>query len=162
MLNLMQKTSDKSQDQEAKANYFNINAEGLLLREAHDICEELKMMQRVYDQQTHVTEEFRKALANLSTQMHSRESNVHLEIRTSNPPGDFVVEKRIVETKNDTGTVSGKWNHVPMESIGKVNDLLEELGHRKWELQDLERAAKDVSDQVSCRVQMHYFMFFLK
>lgn len=39
--------SNKHTDREARANYFNINSEVLLLREALDICEELKMMQRI-------------------------------------------------------------------------------------------------------------------
>lgn len=107
------------------------------------------MMQRVYDQQIHVTKEYRKALINASNQVISQESTLHLEIHTKDPRGETFVEKSILESRMNTGNFPERKNKVPRESITKVDDLLEQLEARKWELEDLERSAKEVSDQVS-------------
>lgn len=47
---------------------LNINPEGVLLREAHDIMDELKMMRRVYAQQLDVVTDFLKHLQDLHDQ----------------------------------------------------------------------------------------------
>ena len=44
---------------------LNINPEGVLLREAHDIMDELRMMRRIYDQQLSVATDFLKHLQDL-------------------------------------------------------------------------------------------------
>jgi hypothetical protein len=47
---------------------LNINPEGVLLREAHDIMDELRMMRRIYDQQLGVVTDFFKHLKDLHDQ----------------------------------------------------------------------------------------------
>ena len=50
---------------------LNINPEGVLLREAHDIMDELRMMRRIYDQQLGVVKDFFKHLKDLHEQGNS-------------------------------------------------------------------------------------------
>lgn len=50
--------------------YLNINPEGELLRETHDIIEEVRMMAHIFTEQLHVVEQFSTHLQNL----HDKES----------------------------------------------------------------------------------------
>lgn len=60
-------SSDHQQaDFEATARkYLNINPEGELLRETHDIIEELRMMSHIFNEQLHVVDQFTNHLKNL-------------------------------------------------------------------------------------------------
>lgn len=44
--------------EESARIYLDVNPEGMLLREAHDIMDELRMMARIFFRQLRVTEHF--------------------------------------------------------------------------------------------------------
>lgn len=69
-------SSDHQQaDFEATARrYLNINPEGDLLRETHDIVEELRMMSHIFNEQLHVIDKFTNHLQNLKEQEEKKET----------------------------------------------------------------------------------------
>lgn len=70
-LNKLSSGDYQQADFEATARkYLNINPEGELLRETHDIIEELRMMAHIFTEQHHVVEQFTTHLQNL----HEKES----------------------------------------------------------------------------------------
>ncbi|KAG4441971.1 hypothetical protein IFR05_002539 [Cadophora sp. M221] len=69
-------SSDHQQaDFEATARkYLNINPEGELLRETHDIIEELRMMSHIFNEQLHVVDQFTNHLKNLREKEEKKET----------------------------------------------------------------------------------------
>jgi len=75
----MHLTDPQKTDIRGKARkYFNINPEGELLREAHDIVDELKMMRRIYEEQLSVIKDFSKHLQEIYDEQHPPLSNDYL------------------------------------------------------------------------------------
>jgi hypothetical protein len=58
--------------EEVARKYLNINPEGKLLKEVHDIIEELRMMMRIYAQQQTVVQDFKEHLITLHEQERKR------------------------------------------------------------------------------------------
>jgi hypothetical protein len=105
-------------------SYLNINPEGELLREIHDISEELRMMTRVYNDQVQVLEEF----------------FIHLEKMwpyDKNSPTNGKQTKEIKAVKAISKSTK--------EAAKKVcNDIM----LRRKQLEDLEKHSEMVSGQV--------------
>jgi hypothetical protein len=54
--------------------YLNINPEGQLLRDAHDILDELRMMGQIFEEQLHISETLSKHLEDLTSKESEKES----------------------------------------------------------------------------------------
>lgn len=118
--------------------YLNVNPEGALLRECQDIIEELRMMSRIFTQQSQVVKDFKKALEKLNERddrMHESESNFNLRtvLEHSDIPG--------LETESH-------YNRVPKTTIVNAGETLEQILERRTEIDELEEAAKRTSQQV--------------
>lgn len=104
---------DRHLDFEATARtYLNINPEGELLKEAHDIIEELRMMSRIYTQQLNVLEDFSRHLENIHQQ---DEKKSPIELR------DIMLDiKNLLGTINSPHSaedpLAGQHNHSPTQS----------------------------------------------
>ena len=150
-------------------SYLNINPEGELLKEAHDIIEELRMMARIYTQQLHVLEDFSRHLENIHQQDEKNSPkklvDVMLEIKnllgTRNAPHS--VEDPLVAQHSQSpiadvalipnGVVGGTDAAMTASSISEstvefAKRVCNNVTVRKRELQDLEESAVSVSDQV--------------
>ncbi|RFU33017.1 hypothetical protein B7463_g3326, partial [Scytalidium lignicola] len=116
--------------------YLNINPEGVLLGEAHDIMDELRMMIRVFVHQLYVAKKFHKSLRSLKER-----------------------EAVVVNSSNDSSTVSSNKPDVkPPErqgsginesTIQNVHDLIENIEGRRHELQDLEENTKQIIEHLN-------------
>jgi len=162
--------SDRQLDFEATArSYLNINPEGELLKEAHDIIEELRMMARIYTQQLNVLEDFSRHLENMHRQ---DEKKSPIELR------DIMLEiKNLLGTRNAPHSaedpLAAQHNHSPAQNgsvvpYGTVNGnsvtpdassisestvefaqrVCNNIKLRRQALQELEENSTAVSDQV--------------
>lgn len=74
-LNKLSATDHQQADFEATARkYLNINPDGELLRETHDIIEELRMMTHIFTEQLHVVDQFKTHLQNLHEKETKKET----------------------------------------------------------------------------------------
>jgi hypothetical protein len=105
-------------------SYLNINPEGELLREIHDISEELRMMTRVYNDQVQVLEEF----------------FIHLEKmlpHDNNSPTNGEKTKEIKAVKA-----------IPKSTKDSAKKVCNDIILRRKQLEDLEKHSEMVSGQV--------------
>ncbi|PVH86274.1 hypothetical protein DL98DRAFT_11413 [Cadophora sp. DSE1049] len=121
--------------------YLDINPEGTILRESHDIAEELQIMIRIYNQQLHVVRDFRKILG-------------HINGESKNETDEMRSIMKFLKYKENPGAKEGERNSygqpdiVPEHTIQEANDTLELLRNRQSEIQDLEDAAVRTSHQL--------------
>ncbi|KAH8803024.1 hypothetical protein F5884DRAFT_888135 [Xylogone sp. PMI_703] len=121
--------------------YLDINPEGVLLREAQDIAEELRIMLRIYNQQYRVVKDLRKALGHMNGESKNERDEIRhlmklLEMWQSRNPN---AADKNPETNE---------KNVPESTIQEANDLLELIRNRQAEIQDLEDAALRTSQQL--------------
>jgi len=175
-LDKLNATGRKTADFEATARaYLNINPEGELLREVHDIIEELRMMARIYTQQLHVLEDFSRHLENMHQQDEKNAPkemvDIMLDIKNllgQQRNGPHVVEDALASHNQSpipNGTVSlltnGDANGIPDENNAAVaasyisektvefsKRVCNNILLRRKELQNLEEHSTSVSDQV--------------
>ncbi|PVH89197.1 hypothetical protein DL98DRAFT_97495 [Cadophora sp. DSE1049] len=95
-------------DFEATARkYLNINPEGELLRETHDIIEELRMMSHIFTEQLHVVEQFTSHLQNLREKEEKKQTtemkmlDVMVEVRK-------LLEERLKKEDDQTDVLSSQ------------------------------------------------------
>jgi len=95
-------------DFEATARkYLNINPEGELLRETHDIIEELRMMGHIFTEQLHVIEQFTTHLKNLREKEEKKQTtemkmlDVMFEVRK-------LLEERFKQKDDSTDSASSR------------------------------------------------------
>lgn len=110
-LNKLSSSDHEEADFEATARkYLNINPEGELLRETHDIIEELRMMSHIFAEQHHVVEQFTSHLQNLREKEekgkdeHSNETKM-LEVMTAVRK---LLEERFKKEDNQEGDMSSQ------------------------------------------------------
>lgn len=107
--------------------YLNINPGGALLREAQDIDEELRMMMRIYSQQLRAMEAFRKTLRRLYKQpTQANGDRVNIQIQAG----------------------SGH-RLAPDPDLEFVDNVVEQIGNRKLEIEELALAAERTCTEVS-------------
>lgn len=76
-LDKLSESDRKAMDLESTARkYLNINPEGKLLKEVHDIIEELRMMMRIFAQQKTVADDFAEHLRTLHDQERKHNLNM--------------------------------------------------------------------------------------
>ena len=121
-----------SADQEVVRTYLNINPEGALLNEIQDIMEELRMMSRIFNQQSQVVKEFKKALEKLA------------DLETSQQQPHKLVEK----LPRTISRVSLTQPSIPQVTIADAGDLINMISDRIAEIGELEEAAEHTSGQV--------------
>ena len=111
----MHLTDPQKTDIRGKARkYFNINPEGELLREAHDIVDELKMMRRIYEQQLSVIKDFSKHLQEIYDEQHPPPSDDHLLEglkRLFAAPGSFNGSPLSPNLRNGNVSQNGGWQN---------------------------------------------------
>ncbi|KAF7533567.1 hypothetical protein G7054_g6956 [Neopestalotiopsis clavispora] len=121
-----------------------INPEGIVLKEAQDIVEELMIMKRVYCEQLKVAKEFMRHL----THPHGRHAAMS---------GDaLLINKFISELKKTMAKDTEDDDHEPLdletrideESVHEAHDLIELLHARLEEITDLEEAAMRACTQL--------------
>ncbi|TGO28752.1 hypothetical protein BPAE_0023g00170 [Botrytis paeoniae] len=130
--------------------YLNINPEGLLLREAHDIIEELRMMSRINLQQLQVTQVFSKALETI---------NGHVE-PTQEMAGLLSLMLKELQKQNSSDS-KGITNDSPAEdsstkvkkvmikhTIHRSLDLVHTISNHQSELHQLEDSAREIAEQL--------------
>lgn len=117
--------------------YLDVNPEGDLLRECHDIIDELRMMQRIYHQQLEVVKHFSKMLNDLYTDSLSRSpSTNNLSNATNSMNGTLHLN-------------ASPHRSIPKNTLGRAKELEVEIKSRFTELTDLEDIAQDVTTHVS-------------
>jgi hypothetical protein len=179
-LDKLNATGRKVADFEATArSYLNINPEGELLREVHDIIEELRMMARIYTQQLHVLEDFSRHLENMHQQDEKNAPkklvDVMLEIKNLLGPrlaphsaeDPLAAQHNQSPTQNGTtrlitnGVINGVANredaavtasYISESTVEFAKRVCNNILLRRKELQDLEEHSISVSDQVRCRL----------
>ncbi|RYP76729.1 hypothetical protein DL769_003560 [Monosporascus sp. CRB-8-3] len=126
--------------------YLNINAEGVLLKEAQGIAEELRIMNKVYTEQLNVVKDFKKHLCHLTGKDTTQ--------------GDIAVLKKLLLdiAKNQ---IAGNDEIVPSDDEGarskqkvlevtlhEAEGTLELIKSRQAEIQDLEDSAVRICQQL--------------
>lgn len=140
--------------------HVDINADGLLFREAQNIAEELKIMKRVYSEQLSVTKELKRHLHGPL----GRDDGM----TAARQQGEIVALKRLLEIRmgkgkevgnesNADGTTAivdgsgegGRWMSVALEeTLHEAEDTIELIESRQAEIQDLEDSALWACKQV--------------
>ncbi|KAI9646050.1 hypothetical protein NHQ30_005488 [Ciborinia camelliae] len=139
-------------DPERARIYLNINPEGVLLREAHDIVEELRMMARIHMQQLQVTQIFSKTLESINGQvepMHEMTGLLSLMLQ----------ELQRNNSSNSNGSVTGSSSAIDTtqirankamikQTIDRSVDLVDKISKHHNELQQLEYSAREIAEQL--------------
>lgn len=121
--------------------YLDIKIEGILLREAQDIAEELKIMISIYSKQLAVVKSFQKCLENLNGITKQRSN----PLLTTKMLQEWLNSTKEQATSPQTRTAKP----VSAAEMDFLEDLVEEVEDRKSEIMDLERAALQACQQVS-------------
>lgn len=134
--------------------YLDVNPEGMLLREAHDIMDELRMIGRIYLQQLKVAKHFSKALQDINEQA-SPPTSVELvkdvrttiedinDLRTKTWPdgGARILNGNVKNAKEPK-------KPIPDHTIYRARYLLEDIENRQNELRDLEDNTSEITDHL--------------
>jgi hypothetical protein len=142
--------------EESARIYLDVNPEGMLLREAHDIMDELRMMARIYFQQLRVAKHFSKNLQDLNEQtapLTSKELlqgvNRNLEVMSSRQVGTKLDSDMNPIVPHSDENAARLQRSIPDGTLYRVRNLLEDLEIRLNELQDLEESTKEITEHVS-------------
>lgn len=136
-------------DESSGHRYLDINPEGVILKEAQDIAEELMIMKRVYQEQLKVITDFRRHLSHPSAifQKPSAESDLIqrllVEMQKINARGEG--------TDNPNTTTIDPTLHEG--SMHEAQVLLHHIQARQAEIVDLEESAKLTCDRVCLNFQ---------
>ncbi|KAE9371635.1 hypothetical protein N431DRAFT_441610 [Stipitochalara longipes BDJ] len=141
--------------------YLDVNPEGMLLREAHDIMDELRMMARIYFHQLRVTKHFSKNLHDLNEQEAPLTSKELLQELNRNLEG---INSRQTGAKLDSDMhtivpradkeVARLHRPIPDGTLYRVRSLLEDLEIRLNELQDLEESTKEITEHLKALLDL--------
>ncbi|KAF7897210.1 hypothetical protein EAF00_005438 [Botryotinia globosa] len=130
--------------------YLNINPEGVLLREAHDIIEELKMMSRINLQQLQVTQVFSKALQTINGQVEPMQEITGLlnlmlkELQKKN----FSDSNGLTNDSPAKDTPTKFSKVILKHTIDQSLDLIDTISNHHSELQQLEESAREIAEQL--------------
>ncbi|RAL60755.1 hypothetical protein DID88_009860 [Monilinia fructigena] len=132
--------------------YLNINPEGLLLREAHDIVEELRMMSHICMEQLKVTQIFSKALETINGQvepMHEMTDLLSLMLYELQKKNSSSSNSNVSGNTSPTGTTRARANN-PMikRTIDRSLDLINTISNHHKELHQLEGSAREIAEQL--------------
>ncbi|KAB8296990.1 hypothetical protein EYC80_002392 [Monilinia laxa] len=132
--------------------YLNINPEGLLLREAHDIVEELRMMSRIYLQQLQVTQLFSKALETINGQvepMQEMTGLLSLMLHELQKKKSSSSNSNVSGSTSPTGTTPERVNNSMMKrTINRSLDIIDTISSHHNELHQLEGSAREIAEQL--------------
>jgi hypothetical protein len=81
--------------------YLNINPEGQLLRDAHDILDELRMMGQIFEEQLHISEALSKHLEELTSKGSEKESTSDSTVQVLLDIRNLLEEKQVGEAKSN-------------------------------------------------------------
>ncbi|KAK7409062.1 hypothetical protein QQX98_008766 [Neonectria punicea] len=132
--------------------YLDINPEGVLLQEAQDIAEELKIMLRIYTEQGAVIKSFRRHLGQLNGELKGDVAIMHrlIEAVEKYHPGEHLqMDQRALDLRQRPQRQS--WLD---DTIDHVDILLEEIQNRKMEIQELEESALRTQHQLEGLLQL--------
>jgi hypothetical protein len=154
--------------EEVARKYLNINPEGKLLKEVHDIIEELRMMMRIYNQQHAVVQDFKDHIDTLHEQERKRslkmqaddtQLNVLVEIKNllgEKFKGEKIMQKNASSSRVEEPLFSPTYRpNKDVQSAITENTILhakrvaDNIFLRKSELQELEDSTVGVYEQVS-------------
>lgn len=136
--------------------YLDINPEGVLLREAQDIAEELKIMLRIYTEQGAVVKEFRRYLGRLKGELKGDVAIMHRLIE--------VMERSLPDgnSKGDERDSTQKQQHPKRpwldDTIDHVDILMESIQNRKMEIQDLEQSILRTQHHVCIALSLPWYI----
>ncbi|TGO40726.1 hypothetical protein BHYA_0032g00050 [Botrytis hyacinthi] len=130
--------------------YLNINPEGVLLREAHDIIEELKMMSRINLQQLQVTQVFSRALQTINGQVEPmQEITVLLNLMLKELQKKNSSDSNGITNDSLAKDTPTKFNKVILQhTIDQSLDLVDTISNHHSELQQLEDSAREIAEQL--------------
>lgn len=135
--------------------YLDVNPEGTMLRETHDITDELSMMARIYLQQQRVAAHFSKALQEINEQKAPstprqllKDINRTVDDIDARQAGTYV-EGDGYGILPATNQETSRPKPIPDNTIQRARGLLEDIRIRLGELQDLEGNTKDITEHVS-------------
>ncbi|KAL2071212.1 hypothetical protein VTL71DRAFT_12447 [Oculimacula yallundae] len=101
-LNKLSSSDHQQADFEATARkYLNINPDGELLRETHDIIEELRMMSHIFTEQLHVLDQFTSHLKNLKEKEEKKETTEMKMLDVMNEMRRLLEERFRLENEKD-------------------------------------------------------------
>ncbi|KAK9426595.1 hypothetical protein SUNI508_00122 [Seiridium unicorne] len=126
-----------TQNESVRHKYLDINPEGVILKEAQDIAEELMIMKRVYNEQLKVMKDFTRHL----THPHGKHAALTGDAILINK---FISELRKVtvpeadDDENETVDLEAQFHE---ESVHEAHILMELIQARQAEIVDLEEAA---------------------
>jgi Mg2+ and Co2+ transporter CorA len=130
--------------QPSNQKYLDINPEGTLLREAQDIAEELKMMRRVFAQQSQVVKDYRRHLRLLSGEgrvekdiLRSVLASLSQSLQDIDGQAGDQADSPAPSPRRVTATQPSQFD----EAVQAADILLELIENRQAELQDLEESA---------------------
>ncbi|KAL1873161.1 hypothetical protein Daus18300_003980 [Diaporthe australafricana] len=132
-VNEFNKNRDSRGSNRQSQRYLDINPEGILLREAQDISEELRIMIRIFSQQLGVVKSFQKCLEHMNGDPKTRTRPLHFT-KFFQHFHDWTTERRTDALESDKKPVS-------LAEMDFLEDLVEEVEDRKSEIVDLETAA---------------------
>ncbi|KAM0813428.1 hypothetical protein AB5N19_13422 [Seiridium cardinale] len=132
-----------TQNESVRHKYLDINPEGVILKEAQDIAEELMIMKRVYNEQLKVVKDFTRHL----THPHGKHAALTGDAILINK---FISELRKVtvpeaDDENETVDLEAQFHE---ESVHEAHILIELIQARQAEIVDLEEAALRACGQV--------------
>jgi hypothetical protein len=142
--------------------YLNINPEGQLLRDAHDILDELRMMGQIFEEQLHISETLSKHLEDLTSKESEKESasdsttQVLLDIRKlleERQAGEARSNETVTESTQNSKLGGSQTSlivnrPIPDKTLHRARDLIHEISQRESELQKIEDRTRHVCDQV--------------
>lgn len=145
------KRKDESEvvnDDASSRTFLNINPEGRLLKETHDIIEELRMMKRIYDHQLKIAKQFLKLLENRiehngPARRVLRQQASHTVIAANGNPEPSTPNK---SDSDDERTVFCPYGE--SSTTRKAADFIDDIKSRRMELESLEDSAQDISKQL--------------
>lgn len=140
-VNEFNKNRDNRGSGRQSQRYLDINPEGILLREAQDILEELRIMIRIFSQQLKVVKSFQKCLEHINGDPKTRTRPFHFT--------KFFQHFHEWATEQKTSVVERVEKPVSLAEMDFLEDLVEEVENRKSEIMDLESAALQTCLQVS-------------
>ncbi|KAF3015892.1 hypothetical protein E8E14_009873 [Neopestalotiopsis sp. 37M] len=125
-----------------------INPEGIVLKEAQDIAEELMIMKRVYGEQLKVAKDFMRHLAHPRGRHAAMSDEARLIKRLLIELGSVMRQDIDEEQEHDPLGVSALLDEEPAHETHEAHELVELLQSRLAEILDLEEAALRACSQL--------------
>ncbi|ESZ93158.1 hypothetical protein SBOR_6437 [Sclerotinia borealis F-4128] len=133
-------------DPELSRVYLNINPEGVLLKEAHDIVEEPGMMARIYAHQLQVANDFSKSLESMNGRSEPMQeiADVLCQILLEFQKNSSTRNGQIMNSTMSAAKVI----RIDQSTIERSLDLTDTVSNHHTELHQLEASAREIADQL--------------